>query len=291
MEIQKGIPMKKILIPTDFSKNSKNAIRFALNLFKETSCHFFFLYVNVEGSDFTEKPIYKFGTNILVEKESKAISQKLKDLEKFITSISSKKEHNHFTTIREDDYFLKSIRKHIKENEIELIVMGTQGASELKEFFIGTRSGDVITKVECDVLVVPNKAKFKDFTQVVFPVDFEVVYGEAILRKIANIVTSEKAQIKLLYVTKSQIPLLDKVDLQQKQLVQRLSKILPNPVSFHRIVSRKVEEGVRVFAESLSADLIIMISKDYGLLQKLFLDTTVEEVSFDTNIPLLSLQG
>lgn len=283
--------MKKILIPTDFSKNSKNSIRYAVDLFKENPCQFFILYINIEGSNITEKPVYEFGTNVLVEIEPKAISHKLKDLEKFIASLSSKKEHHHFTTMREQGYFLTTIRKHIQEKEIDLIIMGTRGASELKEFFIGTRSGDVITKIECDVLVVPDKAKFKNFKQVVIPIDFEVDFDDSILRKIANNLNSEKAQIKLLYVTKSQMPLFEEIELQQKQLVQRLSEKLPNPISFHRVVSKQIEDGIQIFAESMNADLIIMISKDYGLIHRSFLDTTVEEVSFNTSIPLLSLQG
>tara|TARA_R110000744_G_scaffold143190_4_gene255031 strand:+ start:2577 stop:3428 length:852 start_codon:yes stop_codon:yes gene_type:complete len=283
--------LKKILIPSDFSKNSKNSIRYAVDLFKENPCQFFILYINIEGSNITEKPVYEFGTNVLVEIEPKAISHKLKDLEKFIASLSSKKEHHHFTTMREQGYFLTTIRKHIQEKEIDLIIMGTRGASELKEFFIGTRSGDVITKVECDVLVVPDKAKFKNFKQVVIPIDFEVDFDDSILRKIANNLNSEKAQIKLLYVTKSQMPLFEEIELQQKQLVQRLSEKLPNPISFHRVVSKQIEDGIQIFAESMNADLIIMISKDYGLIQRSFLDTTVEEVSFNTSIPLLSLQG
>ena len=283
--------MKKILMPTDFSKNSKNAIRYSLDLFKETPCPFFLLYINVEGSNFTEKPIYNFGTNILVEKEPKAIGQKLKDLEKFIASISSKKKYHRFTTIRENGYFLKSIRRYIKKEKIDLIVMGTQGASQLKEFFTGTRSGDVITKVGCDVLVVPDKAQYKGFKQVVFPIDFELVYDEATINTISTLISSKKTRLTLLYVTKTQIPLNEEVVKQKSQLVQRLSDKFPNAISFHRVISKKVEDGVVIFAESISADLIIMISKDYGLLQKLFLDTTVEEVSFDTRIPLLSLQG
>lgn len=281
--------MKKILIPTDFSQNSKNAIRYALDLFKETPCHYFLLYVNAEGSEVIEKPVYDFGTNIGVKLEQITISEKLLELEEFVKSISYNNKHHQFTTIREDDFFLTSIRRHLKEKDIDLIVMGTQGASQLKEFFTGTRSGDVITKVESDVLVIPNKAKFKNFKQVVFSVDFELHYSDDVLQKIAKLISSEKAVLNLLFVTKSQIPIFEEVVLEQKQLLQRLSKILPNPINCHRVISKKVEEGVNRFAESLKADLIIMISKDYGLIKKLFLDTTVEEVSFDTKIPLLSL--
>ncbi len=104
-------------------------------------------------------------------------------------------------------------------------------------------------------------------------------------------VGSKNAKIKLLYNTKSKIPLFKNVQVQQRLLTKQLSEALPNPVSFHRVFSKKVEDGIRIFAEKINADLIVMVSKDYGLLQKLFLDTTVEEVSFETKIPLLSLQG
>lgn len=283
--------MKKILIPTDFSDNSKNAMRYAMELFNGTPCHFYLLYVNEEGTNYMEKPVYEFGTNILVKKVSKAIGQKLEGLKDYLKSISSKKDTHSFSAVQEEGYFLESIRNQIQEKQIDTIVMGTQGASELKEFFMGTRSGDVITKIECDVLVVPDKAEFKGFTQVVFPVDFELPYDDSTLKKIVNIVASEKAHIKLLYVTKSQIPLFEEVEIQQKRLVQRLSQMAPNPISIHRAISRKIEDGIRIFTERSNTDLIIMVSKDYSLLKKLFLDTTVEEVSFDTKIPLLSLQG
>ncbi len=49
--------MKQILIPIDFSKNSKNAVHYAMDLYYEIPCHFFILYVNVEGADYMENPM------------------------------------------------------------------------------------------------------------------------------------------------------------------------------------------------------------------------------------------
>ncbi len=283
--------MKQILIPVDFSDNCRNAMQYAVQLFNETPCHLHLLHIDTTDTEYAEKPVYEMGTNILVEKNPKSIGQKLNDLEAYVRSFSLKNTPHRFTAIREKDYFLKSIRKQIHENEIDLIVMGTQGASQLKEFFLGTRSGDVISKVECDVLVVPNEARYTTFEQVVIPVDFELDYVDATLRKIADIITSNTAQITLLYVTKSNISLFEQVQTQKNILSQRLARMLPNPITFKRIISKKIEDGIRIFAENVKADLIIMVSKDYGLLKKTFLDTTVEEVSFETSIPLLSLQG
>lgn len=149
------------MILTHFSKNSKNEIRYAVEWLEKIPCHFILLYIDLEGVDFTEKPVYDFGTIILVEKEPSAINQKLKNLERFPAQINPKNKHHRFTTVLEDGYFLQSIRHLVKEAETSHMVMGTPGASKLQEFLIGTHSEDVITKVECDVLVVPENTTFK----------------------------------------------------------------------------------------------------------------------------------
>ena len=283
--------MKPILIPTDFSQNSKNAMRYAVKFFEDTPCHFFMLYANIDGSHFSEKPVYDFGTNIVVEKVPKAIDRKIRLLKEFFVKLPSKKDHHQLTILREDDHFIASIRKYVQEKKVELIVMGTRGASEIKEFFLGSHAGDVITKVECDVLVVPDKARYRGFKSVVLPVDFELDYSDEIIGTLATLIGKSKAEIRLLYVTKTQINLFEAVETEKERLIRRLSGTVKNPISFHRTVSKKIDDGVRDFADKVKADLIVMVSKDYGRLQQLFLDTTVEEVSFKTKIPLLSLQG
>ncbi len=128
--------------------------------------------------------------------------------------------------------------------------MGTRGASEIKEFFMECHAGDVLTKVECDVLIVPDEASYQEFKQVILPIDFETDVSDLILKKIVSTIGSEKAEIKLLYVTKSDIPLFKNVEIQQQQLRERLSKTIANPVSFHRVVSQKIEDGVRIFSKT-----------------------------------------
>lgn len=283
--------MKKILIPTDFSPSSKKAVQYAVALFEGRPCHFFLLHVNVEDSNYLEKPVYTFGTNILVEKEPHDIDQKLKKLESFAKSMSLDNYNHRFTTIREGGYFLESIRKQVEEKEIELIVMGTKGASEIKEFFLGTRAGDVITKVESDVLVIPIEAKYEGLKEVVFTTDLSMYYTDDLLQSISDMIPSKTARIQILHVTKSDKALTAETKDRKEDLIQRLTKSLPNPVGFHSMNQKNIEQSVLDFAKSISADLIIMVSKDHPLLHRLFLDTTVEEVSFDTDIPLLSLQG
>lgn len=283
--------MKKVLIPTDFSEISKNAMRYAMDLFNTMPCHFYLLYVNIEGLDYKPKPIYKFGTNILVEKGSRSFDQRLNDFVAYAKTNSPNKEIHQFTSVHEKGYFLKSIRKYIQREKIELIVMGTGGASQLKEFLMGSNAGDVITKVGCDILVIPNSATYDGYEEVVFPIDFALSYSDDILIGLSNVVISKTARIRVLHVTKSDDGLTDEEQSRKENLLIRLGESLPNPISFHKIQQRNVENAILRFAQSVMADLIVMVSKDYNFLQKQFLDTTVEEVSFDTRIPLLSIQG
>ncbi len=283
--------MKNILIPINFSETSLNAIYYAMALFKDIHCRFTLLYVNIDGLDHRRKPLYDLGTNILVEKEPLSIDRKLKDLEKSLRSISLDKKRHRFITVQEKGYFLESIRKHVQKNKVELIIMGTKGASQLVEFFMGSNAGDVITKVECDVLVIPQKAQYQGFTEVMIPVDFSLTYSDDIFKGISNIITSKTTLIRVFHAAKSEKPLSSGERVRKENLMQSLTELLPNPISFHLSISKNVENAVLDFAKEMAADLIIMISKDHGFLHKQFFDTTVEEVSFGTDVPLLSLQG
>jgi nucleotide-binding universal stress UspA family protein len=283
--------MKNILLPVDFSENSKNAMRYAMAMFGNSPCNWTLVYANIRESDYVEKPSYQFGTNILVEKKGLAVEDKLNEMKAYLESISQGSVIHQISAEEGKGPFLDSIKKQVAEKKIHIIVMGTKGASELKEFFMGTHASEVISQVECDVLVVPDKAIYQGLKQVVLPVDFEISFSENTLGTLADFLPSEQTEIKVVYVTKSDIPLFKEVEMAQEQLRELLSEALPLPISFHRMVSKKIEDGVRIFAEKEGADLIIMFSKDYRLLQKVFLDTTVEEVSFDTKIPLLSLQA
>lgn len=283
--------MKNILIPTDFSEASKNALRYVVNFFRKNPCNFYLVYVNVEGLDYVQKPVHQLGTNILVERDSIGIDNKLHEMEKFFNSLARNHQQHKLTVLHEKGYFLRSLRKLIQEKHIELVVMGTKGADKMKELFTGSNTGNVITKVDCNTLVVPSNAVFKEILKVVFPIDLSAVYTNDVIKDLRSNINSDDAHLSLLYVSKINEELSIDEQSTKDDLLQILADTLPNTISFHTLEHNNVEQTVIKFAEKNNADLIVMISKDYGFLHKQLFDTTVEEVSFDTQIPLLSLQG
>ena len=59
-----------------------------------------------------------------------------------------------------------------RQNQVELIIMGTQGASGLKKTIIGSITSRIIEKSDIPVLVVPEKYELKDPREIVFATNY-----------------------------------------------------------------------------------------------------------------------
>ena len=174
--------MKTILLPTDFSENSWNAIEFALRFFEHSNCHFYILHVSRLSNLVTIDTPYIPTPDIIEDKYIKPTKIQLRKLLTRISKELPKNKKHKFHTLTEYNFFIESIRNHLDEKKIDMIVMGTKRASGLKKIIIGSNTGDVITKVPCTTLVVPENAKFTNITEIAFPTDLALSYNIKNLR-------------------------------------------------------------------------------------------------------------
>ena len=113
--------MKKILLPTDFSPNSINAIHYALDLFKDEKCIFYLL--NVYRVPYvTSQDVAYVNTEALIDLEEglkKTSEERLKEL---VEKLMARGNKNHLFEAESDYNFLSdSVKKIVKEKEIDLI--------------------------------------------------------------------------------------------------------------------------------------------------------------------------
>ena len=167
---------KRILIPTDFSKNALNAIRYTIDLYAKLNCDFYFL--NVFSFD-------KYTTNNLSipEEGSAAYEQAKEDCEnnfvKLLDTLALHPEnlkHNYY--IESSYSFLsEAIQKIITEKDIDLVAMGTKGATGSKGVLFGSNTVMAMEKIrECPVLAIPEHVSFMSPKEIVFPTDYKDVY-------------------------------------------------------------------------------------------------------------------
>ncbi|MGB3342974.1 MAG: universal stress protein [Aequorivita sp.] len=164
--------MKRILVPTDFSEQAENALKVAAQIAKKYHSKIYLihslempLYLATAGStgSLPESLFFiKFAEKRFNELKE---SPFLKDM--VITETIGKGE------IYED------IEVACQENDIDLIVMGSSGASGFKEMFVGSNTEKVVRTSNTPVLVIKNyypKFRVKDF---VFATDFSEEYRSA----------------------------------------------------------------------------------------------------------------
>ncbi|GAA4112456.1 universal stress protein [Aquimarina addita] len=277
--------MKNILIPTDFSENSWNAITYALSFFNRVRCNFYFLHVSPYKEIIRNDSLYHSEHTISEKIRNNAEMQMqllLKKVEKLPLNIK-----HHFFSMYKQVFFIDTIRKSIEEKNIDFIVMGTKGASGAKKKTIGSNTGDVITKVKCPVLVIPENAKYSKVHEIAFPTDYNIYYKSNVLKTIHEILSLSHAALRVLHISKKNQELTELQNNNKNFLNEHIADTIEH--SFHFLSSSNIEEAVQCFVESRDIDMITMIAKNLNFFQRILFYPTVEQISYHTDIPFLIL--
>lgn len=276
--------MKNILLPTDFSENSWNAIAYALNLFQKTPCSFYLLHVNalsyvtanesphIQNKDFVEKTFTK-----PAKKQLRTLLQRIE------TEFPDQQQH-HFFTLTDYNFFVESVREHVEEKKIDMIVMGTKGATGLKKVIVGSNAADVIKKVKCATLVVPEEATFDHLEEIAFPTDYYLTYGVALLKPLYDILQIHDSSLQVVHITNK----FEDLDVDQQENKDLLNDFFNRfQTKFYNLANRDVEEAIECFVQSRDIKMVAMVAKNLNYFQRILFHSKVEEITYHTRIPFL----
>jgi len=146
--------IKKILLPTDFSEGSKNALPYAMELAKQYNASLYLIHVIYDLSQASGLHVPHVNLDQLyLEIEAAA----KKELERFgLEELRGLNVHREI--IRGVPY--EEIIKFAEKNQIDLIVIGTHGRKGLEKVFFGSTAEQVVRRAPCAVLTVrlPKKS-------------------------------------------------------------------------------------------------------------------------------------
>jgi hypothetical protein len=215
-------------------------------------------------------------------KESKA---QLKTLLEQIKEYSDNSNHS-FVTTAAYDYFVESVKREVQNKKIDLIVMGTKGASGLKRVTLGSNTGDVITKVKCPLLAVPENASYKIPKEIAFPTDYHIAYDIKVLDTLVEIVEMNDATLRIVHISKKGEDLSEE-QLENKEFLHDYLRGMQH--SFHSLTNNRLETAIQCFVESRDIDIVAMVAKNLNFYQRILFKPKVEEISYHTDIPFLVL--
>ena len=273
--------MKKILLPTDFSENSLNAIEYASHLFNDVPCKFYLLNV-FKIPYLANEELMDQNVAQLAALEEEMYDTSKKEMEKLVESLPKNKRHD-FTTISDYNLFNLAVHEVVDEKDIGLIIMGTKGATGAKEIFMGSNTGDVIMRSSCNVIAVPENHTYKPPKEIVFPTDFQINYDFEDLAPLISLAEMNNSVIRIIHFSEK-----TELDENQEHNKRKLSSFLVNiKHKYYTLSSSDFEEGLNCFAQSRGdIDMIVIIGRHYGFFQRLFFKPKVRALSFHTTIPL-----
>lgn len=279
---------KHILIPTDFSQNARNALDYAISLYRDTPATFYLLNAFQLFHLTTDSVIEPKPGDRAYEEAKLSSEQGLKKLVESTETGADQKMHK-FEWISTYNNVLDAIKEIAEEKNMDLIVMGTKGENNPINVLYGSNAVNVMEKIDgCPVLVVPEKTPARNSTinEVVFATNFRYFYKRRELSSLQDIVRRYNAAVRILYI-EEQENLTEEQETNREVIKDILSEF---ECSFHTLTHIKVASGIHSFIESRNSGLLALYNRKHGFLTNLFSRSLIKEIEFIPQVPVLVLK-
>jgi len=276
--------MEKILVPTDFSDNSKPGLRFAIRLAARNKSHLVFINVHLVKRPPTT------GSNDAVNfeefKQNELDKTKIK-LESFVRKIyqSLKLESDGYSCeviegIKADFTLIDYCKNH---SDIKYLVISTRGASYFNKV-LGTNTGNLITKSPIPVIAVPKDYRYRPLRNVLYASDFENLTSE--FQRVLDFAKPRGLSVELLHFSSpSTKDLEESLNINDLEVKAGYPLIIRNEkYNNEHPLSRNLNEQIDKIQPSL---VVLFTNQERSLFEKIFLSSMAEGLSFKIQTPLL----
>jgi nucleotide-binding universal stress UspA family protein len=279
--------MKKILVPTDFSKPAQIAVEVARDIAKKSGAELILLHVieeatggsfNVEGQVNLEGSMEERMFTLELIKKAKKQMENLVNNSMFI-GVRVKSELKIGTPFH-------GMRTIITDKKVDLVVMGTAGHTKVEEMIIGTNTEKVVRHSKCPVLTVhkkPSKGEVKN-----------IVYATALSKDevpFANVVKQMQGlyEDSVVHLVRINTPGNFQRDIVVKKYMEDFAKkqMLKN-YTINIFNDLTEEDGIIYFADSIDADLIAMATHGRTGFAHVLAGSIAEDVVSHSKRPVLT---
>lgn len=275
--------MKRILVPIDFSKEAENAARVAAQIARKTGSEIYLVHMlelpvttidPAEMNAISSEPQIIYFMKLAHEKFEKFISLPFFQGLKVVESVQF--QHAFSGIIAESE-----------KSNIDLIVMGSQGASGLQEMFIGSNTEKVVRRSKIPVLVIKKDIDKFEVNDIVFASDFNKE-SKTTFQRIADFANLFEAKVHLLYINtihnfnttknieKRMAEFMDDFDF------SNFTTMIYNDIS--------IEKGILSYSRDIDADLIALNTHGRSGLSQLFNGSIGQELANHALRPVITFK-
>ncbi|MBR9915453.1 MAG: universal stress protein [Algicola sp.] len=270
---------KHILLPTDFSDNAWSAIVYALKLFKDESCTIYFLHAaNLHLSAMSTSSNTHLKTIL-----DNAVTELL-ELKSMAETVNCNANHQ-FEIITSKDQLLEAIEMAVKTYQIDLVIMGTKGATGAQEFFFGSHTVHVLTHLnDCPILVVPDEFDFVPPKQLAFPTDYKHFFGAQELNHLKQFAALYDSKIRVVCILEDGT--LTELEAYNKSQLDNYLMNYDHSFHFMPKYSKKTKE-INDFIKALDIDLLVIFRYKHNMIERILKEPVIKKIGFQPLIPFL----
>lgn len=272
-----------ILVPTDFSRYSKYALNIAAQIAqnKNASLHLYHsadVPDNWEHLPLEDKIKDQLNTFIVIDAKAKLSSQ--------LSTIESIKipKDSHY----KGGEFIDNIQEAVSEIGIDLIVMGSKGASDRKGVFMGSNSQKVIRQVRKNTIVIKSPIKVFDPKKVVFVTSLSKKDQKGFKSFLNFLESYEPTEVHILVIDLSNWFL--QPDIVIREALKDFEKIAKDyNCTSHFYKDYSIQSGIRHFVKEFKIDFVGISYSSRNPIKRLFMGSNVEVLVNRSNLPVLCI--
>jgi len=275
--------MKKILVPIDFSEQAEYACKVAATIAKKTDSEIILLHMldipttsidPTSGGNLTGG-----GQSIYYLKHIHKEFEKFKAFSFFdgLNVIESVRFHKAFNGVIEES----------KKNDVDLIVMGSQGATGLKGMLVGSNTEKVVRHSHIPVLVIKQDIENFKFNDMIFASDFGTESKEN-FQKILDFTSTFDVKLHLLFI--NTIINFESTKVSKDRLKKYISSFDVKNFTINIYNDTTIEEGILNFGKEMGADLIGIYTHGRSGLSQLFNESISKELANHALRPVITFK-
>lgn len=267
--------MKKILCPTDFSDTANNAIAYAAKFAQVTESEL--VLFNVQ-SVFALSPIE------LLKGESETVQMVKEQLEAQSREVAQTFKISCYSEVQLSGVQLSTIIS-ANAKDFDLIIMGTDGESDIAQFFSGSHTYNVIRKAAVPVLLIPPDCSFTNISNTVY--SFDYLREESLpMDQLSMWLTLLNSKLCVLEVLEQSVSV--RINKELKSMQELIEEMVPTeiPISFHTLHSGNIPESINEYVLSSNADMLALCSQHHSLLGNIFHTSVIRKISIMARYPV-----
>lgn len=275
----KDMAVKKIYLPTDFSKSSRNAVHYAVGLFGLKGVEYTLL--NCYAMPATGAEMLISLTDILrveseegLEKEKAALIAEIPGLKPVLK------------TRCENGQLENILHRLRKSDRPDIVVMGTTGATGFMKALWGSTTASVLKRTQVPVLAVPGDFKFKRPKNIALALQREMSRDFLYPSMLVDFISKYDSEVSVVSVEEEPVI----IPASEVKAVANGSGGRAFPAQRYNIYESNPVRGIMNFIKNHRTDMLVMVAREYGFIKSMFHHSTTREMAMISKVPLLVLR-